>query len=85
LAILLRFNTDLDPNTRFSDQDLLMRYHWGEGVGHLHAHQSTSLSISNKSSEQLMAIDTLDDPNTEELPGSKEDTHATDTDDDVGL
>jgi hypothetical protein len=24
---------------RFSAQDLLMRYHWGLGVGHLHAHQ----------------------------------------------
>jgi len=60
-----------------------MCYHWGKGVGHLHAHQSTSLSIPNKSSEQLMAIDTLDDPNTEELPGGKEDTHAADTDDDA--
>jgi len=24
---------------RFSAWDLLMRYHWGLGVGHLHAHQ----------------------------------------------
>lgn len=24
---------------RFSARDLLMRYHWGLGVGHLHAHQ----------------------------------------------
>ena len=58
-----------------------MRYHWGEGVGHLYAHQSTSLSIPNKSSEHSMAIDTLDNPNTEELPGGKEDTHAADMDD----
>ncbi|KAF8218408.1 hypothetical protein L208DRAFT_1351762 [Tricholoma matsutake] len=27
---------------RFSDRDLLMRYHWGLGVGHFHAHQSAS-------------------------------------------
>jgi len=58
-----------------------MHYHWSEGVGHLHAHQSTSLSIPNKSTEQLMAIDTLDNPNTEELSGGEEDTHATDLDD----
>lgn len=24
---------------RFSTRDLLMRYHWGLGVGHLHAHR----------------------------------------------
>ena len=29
---------------RFSDWDLLMRYHWGLGVGHFHAHQSASTS-----------------------------------------
>jgi hypothetical protein len=29
---------DLNPYS-FSDRDLLMRYHWGLGVGHLHAHQ----------------------------------------------
>jgi hypothetical protein len=29
---------------RFSDRDLLMRYHWGLGVGHFHAHQSASTS-----------------------------------------
>jgi len=60
-----------------------MRYHWGKSVSHLHAHQSTSLSIPNKSSKQSMTIDTLDNPNTEELPGGKKDTHATDTDDDA--
>jgi hypothetical protein len=27
---------------RFSDRDLLMRYHWGLGVGHFHAHQSAA-------------------------------------------
>ena len=30
---------------RFSERDLLMRYHWGLGVGHLHAHQSATTSI----------------------------------------
>jgi hypothetical protein len=27
--------------SRFSERDLLMRYHWGLGVGHIHAHQHT--------------------------------------------
>jgi len=29
---------------RFSARDLLMRYHWGLGVGHLHAHQPVTTS-----------------------------------------
>jgi hypothetical protein len=29
---------------RFSDRDLLMRYHWGLSVGHFHAHQPASTS-----------------------------------------
>src|SRR5882762_1063693 len=28
---------------RFSERDLLMRYHWGLGVGHLHAHQPAGI------------------------------------------
>lgn len=30
---------------RFSDRDLLMRYHWGIGVGHLYAHQHATASV----------------------------------------
>lgn len=26
---------------RFSERDLFMRYHWGLGIGHFHAHQAT--------------------------------------------
>ena len=29
-----------------------MRYHWGLGVGHLHAHQPSSISIANLSNMQ---------------------------------
>ena len=36
--------TSSDSNLRFSDRDLLMRYHWGLGVGHLHAHCPESTS-----------------------------------------
>jgi len=32
----------MDP--RFSDRDLVMRYHWGLAVGHLHVHQPISMS-----------------------------------------
>jgi hypothetical protein len=33
---------------RFSEQDLLMRYHWGLGVGHLHAHQSQPAATAGR-------------------------------------
>ena len=36
---------------RFSDRDLLMRYHWGLGIGHLHAHRPASTSESRISDE----------------------------------
>ena len=26
------------PNHSFTERDILMRYHWGMGIGHLHAH-----------------------------------------------
>ena len=29
---------ELDRRNPFSDRDLMMRYHWGLGVGHDHAH-----------------------------------------------
>ncbi|KAF8237944.1 hypothetical protein L208DRAFT_1506424, partial [Tricholoma matsutake] len=47
IAYLLLLISFYSP--RFSDRDLLMRYHWGLGVGHFHAHQSalTSGCISN--------------------------------------
>jgi hypothetical protein len=61
---------------RFSDQDLLMRYHWGLGVGHLHVHGSTSTSscILDKS------IDTSDDLFADPEPLGGRDMHATDMD-----
>lgn len=63
-----------------------MRYHWGQGVGHLHAHQSTSHCIPDQSSEQPMAINALDDPDPEELPdGEDSDTCAADKVDDYEL
>ena len=32
---------------RFSERDILMRYHWGLGVGHFHAHQPTGRPSHN--------------------------------------
>ena len=46
---------------RFSDRDLLMRYHWGTGVGHLHAHQP----LSNDGSISDEPIDIEDDQNAD--------------------
>ena len=38
---------------RFSAPDLMMRYHWGLGVGHYHAHQPTS-SLHHDITSQLI-------------------------------
>jgi hypothetical protein len=56
-----------DSNHRFSDRDLLMRYHWGLGVGHLHAHcpESTTNRCSSFPDEQR---DIEDDQNTGREP-----------------
>jgi hypothetical protein len=37
-------DSDPDMDPRFSDRDLVMRYHWGLAVGHLHVHQPISMS-----------------------------------------
>jgi hypothetical protein len=41
---------------RFSDRDLLMRYHWGLGVGHLHAHQHVVTRIP----ENILGLQSLE-------------------------
>jgi hypothetical protein len=35
------------PIHRFVDRDMVMRYHWGLGVGHVYSHHSGSGSYSN--------------------------------------
>jgi hypothetical protein len=73
---------------RFSDRDLLMRYHWGLGVGHLHAHHSTSTSacISDNRDADNQADESAD-PEPCELGPSHENAHlnleAHDTDSDL--
>ena len=55
-----------------------MQYHWGQGIGHLHAHQCSSQCIP----KSTVAIDALDDPGTDELPSSEAlATNAADMDD----
>ena len=45
-AFLCKFSfTDLNVVSRFADRDMLMRYHWGLGVGHVYAHESTTESV----------------------------------------
>ena len=59
------------PNhVRFSDRDLLMRYHAGLGVGHVHTHpgQSSASGIPRESRD----IDVPDDPIPEQLPDGGE-------------
>lgn len=62
---------------RFSDRDLLMRYHWGLGVGHLHAHGP----ISNPSHIPDLPRDTDASDNLSEAPPDG-DLHAADIADD---
>jgi hypothetical protein len=54
-----------------------MRYHWGFGVGHLHAHQSTPSCVPREPRE----IDAPYDPIPEQLPGGG-DTRTTDIEND---
>jgi hypothetical protein len=74
LTIYYESNIDPDLNHRFSDRDLLMRYHLGLGIGHLPAHLSTS-------SYRSMSMDAQDEPVPESLPIGG-DVRTTDVDDD---
>jgi hypothetical protein len=38
--------------TRFVDRDMLVRYHWGLGVGHSYAHGTVKLSRPQDATEQ---------------------------------
>jgi len=40
------------PIHRFVDRDMVMRYHWGLGVGHVYSHHSGSGSYSTTNTEQ---------------------------------
>lgn len=57
-----------------------MRYHWGLGVGHLHAHPPTSTYIPDNSRDVDASNDLFADP---ELPPGEADTHITDVDDNM--
>ena len=40
------------PFSSFVDRDMLMRYHWGLGVGHTYAHGTTSTGLPFRSTSQ---------------------------------
>jgi hypothetical protein len=40
------------PIHRFVDRDMVMRYHWGLGIGHVYSHHSGSGSYSATNTEQ---------------------------------
>jgi hypothetical protein len=74
------YSSDADLSLRFSDPDMMMRYHWGLGVGHYHVHQPTSTSrlFTNEPG------DAQDDrsPNIEPEGTSDRNIHPGDGDDD---
>ena len=53
-----------------------MRYHWGLGVGHFHAHQFSSSYMSSESRDINIPHDSV----SEQLPGNK-DVRTSDKDD----
>ena len=67
VSLIISYESDIDPdlNHRFSNQDLLMQYHFGLGVGHVHAHMFTS-------SYQSMSMDAQDEPVPESLSISED-------------
>jgi hypothetical protein len=76
--LMLTFKTKF----RFSERDILMRYHWGQGVGHFHAHQPSGTSFHT--SEELDAGDAeLRECETEER--LNEDDGDVDGNSDVGI
>ena len=79
--IYIEHKTNSHPNARFSIHDLLMRYHWGLGVGHLHVHQTNPSHTANQLNQSL-DINTLDDPDAEPLSGG-DNTHAADMTEDM--
>ena len=70
LSAIYHCNLRLMPYNSFSDRDLLMRYHWGMGVGHIHAHglaEVESLPLVN----DLLAdveVEPETEPNTSMCP-----------------
>ena len=42
---------------RFADRDILMRYHWGLGVGHAYAHEPTT-----RSAEEILHAPSRSEP-----------------------
>jgi hypothetical protein len=37
----------IDFNDRFADRDMLMRYHWGLGIGHVYSHEDDRFQQSS--------------------------------------
>lgn len=72
---VMMFLTMLTPSKmlRFSERDLMMRYHWGLGVGHLYAHGPSSTSRCD---------DESDDVDLDRDEGSGDERHVHDGDSD---
>ena len=72
---------------RFSAPDLMMRYHWGLGVGHYHAHQPTSISHHNITSRSNLEPDSegTSYSNVDPLGDSNDDLEYISDDPELGL
>jgi hypothetical protein len=72
---------------RFSAPDMMMRYHWGLGVGHYHAHQPTSISHHNITSRSNLEPDSegTSYSNVDPLGNSNDDLEYISDDPELGL
>lgn len=57
---------------RFVDRDMVMRYHWGLGVGHIYSHDTTT--------HPLATVPLTSSPKPTTASGSQDDPHQTDLD-----
>jgi hypothetical protein len=66
---------------RFVDRDMVMRYHWGLGVGHTYAYQKTTLPPTPDEDQH----EELHSDASEDLPNDNEENTGSDNDEDEDL
>ena len=49
-------------NVRFVDRDMLLRYHWGHGIGHVYSHVTRAGAASNNSTVSMPANPDVSSP-----------------------
>jgi hypothetical protein len=68
---------DIDPPNRFVDRDMLMRYHWGLGVGHVYSHGQRAFATSTTTSTEDVNRDSATEMHStdEAIPEVHEEDH----------